>query len=253
MIPAETMTRYSKYLMITAFLALSPVSSVFSETAVAEWKYREVEVVDTPTADVVDHYGYNVSFRFGKDGALQAKTLFGVFPRLNLGFSLDGERMIGTEDARLNKPTLNVKFRMFDGPGVLPALAIGYDGQGYYFDRTLDEYTQKEKGLFLVATKEILVSNLMFNVGVNNYDLEEGDSTRCFTALSYNYLQTVGLMLELDHFNEFDKERRVNFGLKYFVTPVFTVDVIGRNVPEVPRSVSRETERIVRLSYTGSF
>ena len=59
-------------------------------------------------------------------------------------------------------------------------------------------------------------------------------------------------MFEYDSAFEYD-ERRINFGGKYYVTPVFTVDVAGRNIPEHPGSSARETERIVKLSYTGSF
>src|ERR1044071_8675566 len=92
------------------------------------WRYRGIDVIDTPTAEVVDHYGYNVTFRFGQDGNLQTKTAFGVLPRLNLGFGLDGEKVIGTQNGRLNKPTIIFKFRIFDGKGVIPAFAMGYDG-----------------------------------------------------------------------------------------------------------------------------
>jgi hypothetical protein len=213
---------------------------------------RDIQVIDIPTADVVDHYGYNVNFRFGSEGALQTKTAFGVFPRLNMGFGLDAERVLGTRDARMNKPTLNVKFRLFDGTEVLPALAIGFDGQGYVWNKTLDEYEQREKGLYAVASHEIIVPDLMLHLGVNHFDFDHGNSTRGFVGLVYTIDQILGLMVEWDHATEFD-ERRVNFGAKYYVTPVFTVDAIGRNIPERAGSDSRETERIVRLNYTGSF
>lgn len=213
---------------------------------------RDIQVIDIPTADVVDHYGYNVNFRFGSEGALQTKTAFGIFPRLNMGFGLDAERVLGSRDARMNRPTLNVKFRLFDGTDVLPALAIGYDGQGYVWSKAIDEYEQREKGLYAVLSREIITPDLMLHLGANHFDFEHGNSTRGFVGLAYTIEQIVGLMAEWDHATEF-KERRVNFGLKYYVTPVFTVDAIGRNIPKAPRSDSRETERIVRLSYTGSF
>lgn len=212
---------------------------------------RSIEVIDVPTADVVDHYGFFVNFRFGSEGALQCKTAFGVFPRLNLGFGLDGEHVIGTEDARLNKPTINVKFRLFDGKGFLPALAIGYDGQGYIYNKTTDEYEQREKGFFLVGTTELFVKNLLATVGGNIYDFDEGHAARAFLGLSYEYKKTIGLLFEYDSLTEYD-ERRINYGLKYFITPDFTVDLIGRNIPEFLGSEGRETERIVRLNYTGS-
>lgn len=219
---------------------------------VEAWKSRDIQVIDIPTAEVVDHYGYNVSFRFGSDGALQTKTAFGVFPRLNLGFGLDGERVLGTEDARLNQPTINMKFRLFDGRKNLPAIAIGYDGQGYVYNRTTDEYEQREKGAYLISSTEFIAPGLMLHLGVNVFDFKEGNSTRGFGGLSYVYEQIFGLMFEYDHATEYD-ERRINYGLKYFVTPVFTVDAIARNIPESPTSGSRETERIVKLNYTGSF
>lgn len=227
----------------------------FSAGLLAEersYQNRFGEVIDIPTADVVDHYGYNVSFRFGQEGALQAKTAFGVFPRLNLGFGLDGERVLGTEDARMNKPTINVKFRLFDGQGAIPALAIGFDGQGYVFNKALDEYEQREKGFYLVGTTEILVPGFLLHLGGNIFDFDEGDTTRGFMGLSYVYQNTLGFMFEYDHATEY-KERRINYGLKYFITPVFTVDAVARNIPEAPRRSKRETERIIRLSYTGSF
>lgn len=242
--------------IIRLFLIITTMTSLETGSLLADvdipLKNRDIFVIDIPTADVVDHYGYHVNFRFGSEGALQTKTAFGVFPRLNLGFGLDGERVLGTEDARMNKPTINVKFRLFDGRQNLPALALGYDGQGYVYNRTTDEYEQREKGLYLVSSTEFFAKDLFLHLGGNIIDFDEGNSTRGFVGFSYTYEQIFGLMLEWDHATEYD-ERRINFGLKYFVSPVFTVDAIGRNIPESSTSSSRETERIVKLNYTGSF
>lgn len=211
-----------------------------------------VDVIDTPTADVVDHYGYNVSFRFGKEGNIQNKSLFGLFPRLNMGFGLDGEKIIGTDNARLNKPTINIKFRLFDGKDVVPALALGFDGQGYVFNKTLDEYEQREKGFYLVGTWHPIVPEFQFNLGADIFDFDHGNPVRGFTGASYTYEHIVALLAEWDNF-DFSKERRINYGAKIYITPVFTVDLLGRNIPKYSGAKSRETERIVRLGYTGSF
>jgi hypothetical protein len=215
-------------------------------------KARDINVIDIPTAEVVDHYGYNVAFRFGRDGDLQTKTAFGVLPRLNLGFGLDGENVIGRGDARLNRPSMNIKFRAFDGHRLLPAIAIGYDSQGYVWNKHLGEYEQREKGLYLVGSSELGLPDLNLHVGVNHFDFDKGDTTRGFFGMTYTYDQLVGLMAEWDHATNW-RERRINFGGKYYVTPQFSVDAIGRNIPKSPGARSRETERIVRLVYTGSF
>lgn len=218
----------------------------------AVWRPRPVEIIDVPTADVVDHYGYHVSFRFGKEGGLQNKTSFGVFQRLNIGFGLDGEKVIGTRDARMNTPTFQMKFRPFDGKGLLPALAIGYDGQGYIFNQTTDEYEQREKGFFLVGTSEVFFPNFLFTIGVSEDDFNDGKAANGFTGFTYGYEGIIRLLFEWDNFSDY-RNRRINYGLQYFVTPVFSVDAIGRNVPEFYGSRERETERVLRLSFTGSF
>jgi hypothetical protein len=238
--------------LFLGFFAVLTLSFGAQAAEVVATQQREIEIIDTPTADVVDHYGYFVSFRFGKDGGLQTKTAFGVFPRLNIGFGLDGERVIGTEDARLNKPTINVKFRIFDGVGYIPAFALGYDGQGYVFNKATDEYDQREKGFYLAATKEMFIPNLVISFGGNIMEFDEGNSGDAFAGFSYIYERTIGFMFEYDHLTNYD-DRRLNFGLKYFVTPAFTVDALIRNIPEFAGAQSRETERVLRLNYTGSF
>jgi hypothetical protein len=210
------------------------------------------EIIDTPTADVVDHYGYNVNFRFGKDGGLQTKTAFGVFPKLNLGFGLDGERVMGTGTSRMNKPTINLKFQLFDGRKNLPLLAIGYDGQGYEYKRGPDKYEQREKGTYIVATKESFFQGFLLNGGINVYDFDESNATRGFAGFSYLYENLIGLMFEWDSITQY-KDRHINYGAKYFISPPFSIDFVARNVRIDPAFPKRETERVLRLNYTGSF
>jgi hypothetical protein len=240
---------------IKYFLALSALALTSAATAAekSDFQNRMLSVIDIPTAEVVDHYGYNVSFRFGQEGGIQNKTIFGVFPRLNIGFGLDTERLIGNDkDPRLNKPTINVKFRLFDGKGVIPALALGYDGQGYHYNKDLGKYNQREKGFYLVGTEEILVPNLMVHLGANVPDFDQSHPVRGFVGASYVYEQTAGLLFEYDQGTEW-KERRINYGLRLYITPLFTIDLAGRYAPVTYGEEEHETERIVILGYTGTF
>jgi hypothetical protein len=41
-----------------------------------------MELIDVPTAEVLDRYGFDSTFRFYSGGGMLAKTHFGVFPRL---------------------------------------------------------------------------------------------------------------------------------------------------------------------------
>ena len=100
--------------------------------------------------------------------------------------------------------------------------------------------------------QEVFARNLLYHVGGNNFDFKKGDTSRVFGGLTYVYENAVGLLLEGDELNK-RREYRINYAFRYFVTPVFTVDLGARNVPRRPGSSARETERIVRLGYTGSF
>ncbi len=207
-----------------------------------------VELIDVPTAEVVDHYGVNTSFRFYSDGGVLTKAAFGVLPRLNVGFGLDTERFIGNQNIHLNRPTLNMKLRVYDGQRNLPAVALGYDGQGYFFNKAADKYDQREKGLYLVGSGEIITPGLSLHGGLNVYDFNK-DPVYGFAGIDYLFQDVVGFIFEVD--NGFHKARdtRFNLGGRYMVTPSFSIDLAGRNL----WAAGRNPERIVRINYSASF
>lgn len=206
-----------------------------------------MELIDVPTAEVLDRYGFDSSFRFYSGGGMLAKTHFGVFPRLNVGFGLDADGFVGNESADLHKPSLNVRFRFFDGQRHLPALALGYDGQGLFFNKATDKYDQREKGLFLVGSGEVVVPDLSMHAGLNVYDFTN-DHLYGFVGLRYLYQDVVAFNAEWDNIRV-GRDSRLNGGLSWWITPSFAVEFAGRDLG----GPSRRPERIVRLVYTGGF
>jgi hypothetical protein len=207
-----------------------------------------VELIDVPTAEAVDHYGAYTSFRFYTGGGVLTKAAFGVFDRLNIGFGLDTERFIGSQNVHLNRPTLNMKFRFYDGQRNIPALAIGYDGQGYFFNKATDKYNQREKGLYAVGSGEIIVPGLSLHAGINVFDFNK-DPVYGFAGLDYMFQDVVGLIFESDNLFHKARESRFNFGGRYFVTPSFSIDLAARDL----WAASRKAERILRINYSASF
>lgn len=205
------------------------------------------ELIDIPTAEALDHYGYSASFRFYTGGGLMTKATFGVFPRLNVGFGLDAERFIGNESVDVNAPTLNARFRFFDGQRNLPALALGYDGQGLFFDENSDHYLQREKGLYLVGSGEVFLPNLSLHAGGNIYDFKE-DRVYGFLGIHYLFADRFAPTVEWDNIRIM-RESRLSVGGRWYVTPGFAVEMIGRDLA----GPSRRAERVVRLTYSGGF
>lgn len=205
-----------------------------------------VRLMDAPTANISEYGDYALSFRFYSNGGVLSRLSFGVLNRVNVGFSWDIEELVGSDDVDLNKPTLNLKVRFWDGDFIFPALAFGYDGQGYFFDEDLDNYLQREKGVYLVATQEVLLPLLEVTYGVNVYDFSE-DTVYGFAGIGYT-LHPVVIIGELDniHRAEFN---RINGAVRFLITSSVSVDLAGRDIA----AKNRDAERIIRINYRGAF
>jgi len=205
-----------------------------------------LELIDIPTAETLERYGYDVGFRGYSGGGVLTKAQFGVFPRLNVGVGLDVDGFVGSEALNINKPTINARFRCFDGRRNLPALAIGYDGQGLFYDDETDKYREREKGLYAVGSGEILLPGLGLHGGGNIYDFKD-DHVYGFLGLNYVYEDLVGVTVEWDNIRV-GRDSRLNTGLQWWISPSFSATVAARDL-----AGPRRSERIVRLSYSGGF
>ncbi len=180
---------------------------------------------------------------------------FGVLPRLNIGATISAENLIGTSnDVRLVRPEIQAKYRMYDGARYVPALALGYDGQGAYYDRTQSKYLEVARGLYLVGSQEILTPGLFFNPGINIADFDD-NGVYGFFGLSYTIEDTFSLMVEWDAVQRIDTSR-FNVGGRFYVTPFFHLDLavreIGKNTT-FSNGEPNKPERIVQLRYNTSF
>jgi len=218
---------------------------------------RLPSLIDTPTARVIDQYAYLTSFRFYEGGGVITQAMFGVYPRLNFGFALDTEGLIGssTQAIRINRPSINIKWNFFDGRDVFPALAVGYDSLGHHYDTTAGEYAQREKGLYLVGTREVLTPGLDFSGGINSSKFSNGNEVHGFFSGSYAIRDAASVFAEIDNIGSFDSTR-YNIGFRFFVNPSFSVDADlrnGKNEDPPNNNDSRRTDRELQLNYLGSF
>ena len=208
----------------------------------------QIEAVDIPTADILDPYTYAVNFRFYNQGGIASRLVIGPLKRVNLGVTFDGQGIIGGQDPHMVRPSIYFKLRAFDGTDALPALALGYDNQGYLYQNSTRDFLEKEKGLYVVGSHEIFIPDFDLHAGAN---INEFDNTKVygFFGVTYKVVPSFALLAEYDNIRN-GVNNRVNLGGRYWITSYFNVDVAARNVG---RGESRGGERIVRLNYTGHF
>jgi outer membrane receptor protein involved in Fe transport len=152
-------------------------------------EYEHVELrdlVDSPTAGLLAKWNYAVDLCLFPEGGVLAKVSFGLLSRLTVGLSYGGLKIIGEGEVDWNpRMAFQGKLRIVDESFVLPAVAFGFDSQGYgtYTD-TLERYQIKSKGIYAVLSKSFwMLGPLGFHAGAN-YSLEEkdGDSDLSFFA-----------------------------------------------------------------------
>lgn len=175
--------------------------------------------------------------------------------RINIGASLNIEKIVGTETPiQLTRPELQIKGRLYDGNHIFPALALGYDGQGYLYNRPSKTYNEGQRGLYWVASKEIGFPGLQAHAGMNISDFDTSKISG-FLGSTLGIQDKVQIMAEWDNINTYI-DSRVNLGLRTYVTPNFNIDFAVRSIGQggnFANGVARGAERIVQFKYTGNF
>lgn len=137
-------------------------------------------VIDTPTAGTLPRVGFDFSMRTYGDGGLLGCVNVGVSEKFMFGASYGGTNLLGNGTVRWNEtPGINVRYQVIEESFGLPAFTLGFDSQGYgAFTDSLNRYTNKSPGFFLVTSKSYdLFERLDFHGGVN-YSLETADGDR---------------------------------------------------------------------------
>lgn len=209
----------------------------------------EVEVVDIPTADVLDPMTYSTTFRFYSEGGLTGRFILGPLKRVNLGISFDAQRVIGGGDPHMVTPAVYFKVKAFDGNDYLPALAAGYDNQGMLWQESTRDYLNPAKDLYFVGSHALFVPNLDLHAGINVNHFDTGAQTYGFFGTSFKFTPSFALLMEYDNIRN-GRDNRFNVGGRFWVAPYFNVDFAARNIPH---GADRGGERILRLNYVGHF
>ncbi len=208
------------------------------------------DLIDCPTANVVEYGGYDLNFRLyqpkdeGENGFL-TRLFFGVLPHINLGIFFDTQNLIGKGNIKLRRPRMYFKFQLFSSQieNYIPAVAFGYEDQGYgaYTD---GNYEQREKGIYLVVSQPSLIPAGQVHVGINLYEFDD-PFVRGFVGVSLPLGDEFIPLFEYDNLGE-GSESRLNIGVRYQIVPNLHIEIAGRDIVNT-------TERILRIEYKGNF
>lgn len=208
-------------------------------------------LVDIPTYSLLDYGSYDIQFRVFSSGGVLTKLNFGIFKVLNLGVSWELGNLIGVDDVVVAVPALQLKLNLYSGSEKIPGLAIGYDGQGFFYNQSKAEFTQKGKGVYFVFGKELLLPSLNFNAGLNLNDFKH-PCVLGFVGTSYQIIdEALMAMIEYDNLGK-GKDARLNAGFRLWITENFDIDFILRNFTTGDKE-RYGCERVLKISYQSRF
>lgn len=215
----------------------------------------DIDVIDAPTSSVLDYGGYSTRSRFYSGGGLLEYLSFGVYPGLNLGASAAVDGLIGNgPEVRVRAPAAQVRYRFYDGDANLPSLAAGYDGQGYLYNSSDERFDERQRGFYIVGSKELGVPGLQLHPSINISDFNS-NSIFGSLPLTYNIRDKAEFLAEWDNIADFSHSR-LNIGLRAYLTPAFEVDFAVRSIGAggyFSDGQRRGPERILQLKYAGNF
>lgn len=207
----------------------------------------ETLLIDVPTANVLDKYQASFLTRSYADGSIMESLDFGVIPQINIGFSLAVYELIGnSDDIKVLDPDFQVKWKLFDGSLYLPAIAIGYDGRRYGYNRATKDYMDDRKGGYITLTREIFVPGLNASAGMNLSDFDRHD-LYFFMGMSWRASEWFSFVGEWDNINNM-RDSRLNLGAHIYVTPSLVLSGAVRRIGR-----GDENERILQLRYVTNF
>ncbi len=207
----------------------------------------ETLIIDVPTAAVLDKYQASLMTRTYANGSVMESLDFGVIPQVNIGLSLAVYELVGnSDDIKVLDPDFQVKWKLYDGSLYLPAIAIGYDGRRYGYDRRSKEYMDDRKGGYITFSREIFTPGLDASAGVNLSDFDRHD-VYFFAGAAWQIKEWAALLAEWDNINNM-RDSRLNLGARFAVTPSLSLSGAVRRIGR-----GDENERILQLRYVTNF
>ncbi|PIV19458.1 MAG: hypothetical protein COS41_00780 [Elusimicrobia bacterium CG03_land_8_20_14_0_80_50_18] len=216
-------------------------------------------IIYVPSGECLNYGEYNMSFRVYNYGGMLTRCVFGVLQGLNVGFSWDIANLIGSETIHGRDPALYLKIDIVRKNFRMPAVALGYDAQGYEWDDGEKKYSRDALGAFVSMSKELILPNLYVTAGANfnnkdrRPDTDFVDKLGAFAGFKYSPSR-LGLYYEAVNLGQGRDPARMNAGINYEVVDGLQFTLAFENISEAGRiDRHEEQQRTFSILYRGAF
>lgn len=204
-------------------------------------------LANTPIAGLLTRGTYEIDLRMYPEGGLFTFVTIGFLRSVNIGFSYGASNVIARGKVDWNpRVEFAFKARIIPESVTLPALAIGYAGQGYgpYLgdadpQEELDRYVVKSPGFYAVLSKNYrILTEVGLHLGVNrSREDDDDDDLNVFLGMDLSLSPELYLILEYDAaLNDNDDEAvgygngYLNLGMKWATSPHLRLEFFFTNL-----------------------
>jgi hypothetical protein len=121
-----------KITALTIVLILLTASLLWSQTESEFQAVQPRDLIDCPTAGLLPRGSFDVDVRLFPGGGALGGISVGLTDHLLLGVSYGGAKIISDQKVDwFPQPGVSVKYRLIEETFALPALAVGFNSQGY--------------------------------------------------------------------------------------------------------------------------
>ena len=262
-------------LLVLAAQEALPQPAAPEEPAPLGLQSQPVRIVDFPTAGLLPRRAFRVEGDIYAEGGVLLSLTLGFARFFSFGISYGGYNVIGTGDPELNpEPAVHLKVRLLEESLLAPAVAVGFDSQGYgkYFEdrvcsqeedcepgktcykdrecveQDLDEdrYLVKSPGIYAVASKNWdVIGPLSFHGGIcYSLENEQDNDLTLFVGVIKSFSNFLDIRAEYD-FATNDNESawqiaedrgRLNASLLWHVSENISLGFEARDIATKKRS-----------------
>lgn len=133
-------------------------------------------IVNFPTAGVLPKTSFASYNGFGTFGNTMLELAYSPMVNFEIGLAYSSSNFVGTGNMDFQTlPGVRLKYRFIDETKTMPAIAVGFESQGFgFFAKGSNRFEHLSPGLFFVASRNFSVPIGMLSLHLGaNYNFEE--------------------------------------------------------------------------------
>lgn len=253
-----------KFILLLIISLITLQNNYAQGTAGESAKFEYRQLIDMPTAGIMDRGSVGLTAELLPFGTLIAKIEAGIFDNISIGLSYGGSNIIGSgePDWYPFPPGVNFRLRLMDETVLTPALTLGFDtqGKGTYF-KDEKRFQVKAPGIFAAASKNFSLLGYLSVHGTVNYSVLEDKDGDNFVNLmigaektlgsSFSFLIEYNFAFNDNSTNQFgDGKGYLNAGFRWSIADGVTVGFDLRDLLENKKWSPRAADRALMIDFT---